>query len=90
MSIGALKCDKCHREEKLGEVSIRVERGIDFEKKLCTDCMEKMDIYWDYDSFEFVDAYATCPDCGGMMSWCTCCNMYSQNCCVDYGTCQCS
>ena len=28
--------------------------------------------------------------CGGEMSWCSCCEMYSNNCCVDWGTCQCS
>jgi len=28
--------------------------------------------------------------CGGQMSWCDCCQMYSNNCCVPYGTCQCS
>ncbi|WP_395000477.1 hypothetical protein [Acinetobacter sp.] len=28
--------------------------------------------------------------CGGMMSWCTCCEVFSNNCCVDYGTCMCS
>lgn len=28
--------------------------------------------------------------CGGEMSWCSCCEMYSNNCCIPYGTCQCS
>ncbi len=28
--------------------------------------------------------------CGGMMSWCSCCECYSHYCCVDYGTCLCS
>ena len=32
----------------------------------------------------------TCPDCGGEMTWCDCCRMWSQNGCVDYGACQCS
>lgn len=32
---------------------------------------------------------ATCPDCGGQMSWCSCCQMFSQHCCVDWGTCLC-
>lgn len=32
----------------------------------------------------------TCPYCNGEMSWCSCCEMYSSNCCQDYGTCQCS
>lgn len=29
-----------------------------------------------------------CPDCGGQMVWC--CDMWSQVCCHDYGTCPCS
>lgn len=28
--------------------------------------------------------------CGGEMQWCSCCEMYSNNCCQDYGTCMCS
>lgn len=28
--------------------------------------------------------------CGGEMTWCNCCEMFSNNCCQDYGTCQCS
>ena len=28
--------------------------------------------------------------CGGYMSWCSCCECYTNNCCVDYGTCMCS
>ena len=31
-----------------------------------------------------------CSDCGNYMSWCSCCQMWSSNCCQDYGTCQCS
>jgi hypothetical protein len=31
-----------------------------------------------------------CPDCGELMDWCHCCEMYTQNCCVEYGTCACS
>lgn len=31
-----------------------------------------------------------CPDCGGIMPWCTACEMYTQVCCIEYGTCQCS
>lgn len=33
---------------------------------------------------------SNCYLCGGTMSWCSCCNVYSRNCCVPYGTCQCS
>lgn len=31
-----------------------------------------------------------CPDCGGYMTWCDCCQMWSQDCCEEYGTCMCS
>lgn len=31
-----------------------------------------------------------CYDCGGQKRWCSCCEMYSQNCCIPYGTCLCS
>lgn len=34
--------------------------------------------------------HAECPDCGGQMSWCSCCEQWSQYCCQEYGTCQCS
>ncbi len=32
----------------------------------------------------------TCPDCCGVMNWCNSCKMWSQVCCVDWGTCACS
>lgn len=31
-----------------------------------------------------------CTDCGGKETWCEICEMYSQNCCIEYGTCECS
>lgn len=31
-----------------------------------------------------------CDECGGLMEWCDCCEMWTQICCVDYGTCMCS
>jgi len=31
-----------------------------------------------------------CEDCGGVMSWCESCEIHTQTCCVDYGTCRCS
>jgi hypothetical protein len=34
--------------------------------------------------------YRHCDWCGGQMQWCDCCQMYSNICCVDYGTCWCS
>ena len=33
---------------------------------------------------------STCIRCGNAMSWCSTCQMWSSNCCTDYGTCQCS
>ena len=29
-----------------------------------------------------------CDNCGGKMTWC--CNMWSQTCCEEWGTCPCS
>ena len=34
--------------------------------------------------------YKQCPDCGGLMEWCSCCETWNQSCCVEYGTCMCS
>ena len=31
-----------------------------------------------------------CGSCEGYMLWCSCCEVYTQTCCVDYGTCMCS
>ena len=31
-----------------------------------------------------------CDNCGGSMTWCNSCQMYSRNCCEDYGSCMCS
>ncbi len=33
---------------------------------------------------------STCELCGGTMTWCTCCEVYSSDCCEQYGTCMCS
>lgn len=32
----------------------------------------------------------TCPVCGGQMTWCSTCQVWSRTCCVEYGTCMCS
>jgi hypothetical protein len=32
----------------------------------------------------------TCNLCGGQMTWCSCCQVWSSTCCCDYGTCECS
>jgi hypothetical protein len=37
-----------------------------------------------------IDYPKTCHICGGEMSWCSLCEMWSSNCCCDYGTCMCS
>lgn len=31
-----------------------------------------------------------CEYCGGNLSWCSCCEVWSRNCCIEYGTCECS
>lgn len=31
-----------------------------------------------------------CPSCGGTMTWCESCMMWTQTCCEEYGTCLCS
>lgn len=31
-----------------------------------------------------------CPNCGGQMSWCDVCEMWSSDCCEEYGDCMCS
>jgi hypothetical protein len=36
------------------------------------------------------DGGIECDECGGQMSWCDTCQMWTRNCCVEYGTCQCS
>lgn len=33
---------------------------------------------------------SNCDNCGGVMTWCEGCRMYSKTCCEDYGTCLCS
>lgn len=37
-----------------------------------------------------LDRGKECPYCGGRMSWCSCCEVWSRTCCEEYGTCQCS
>jgi len=45
-------------------------------------------VYEDHEDYE--GDYIECPDCGGEMEWCNVCDMYTQICCIDYGTCWCS
>jgi hypothetical protein len=32
----------------------------------------------------------TCLYCGGEMSWCSVCRVWTSDCCQEYGTCECS
>ena len=34
--------------------------------------------------------YIECDHCGKDQSWCSCCQCWTRNCCVPYGTCGCS
>lgn len=56
---------------------------------LCYTCMADKELGWNDDGY-FVDKYHRCSFCSGYESWCETCQTYSRNCCVDYGTCQCS
>lgn len=31
-----------------------------------------------------------CDFCGGVRTWCSCCEVWSSTCCIPYGTCMCS
>ena len=31
-----------------------------------------------------------CTNCGGQMTWCSSCDMWTETCCDTYGTCACS
>jgi len=41
-------------------------------------------------SYGYKSYHSVCPYCNGEMTWCDICNMWSSNCCIDYGTCMCS
>ena len=41
-------------------------------------------------SYGYYNTNSVCPYCGGQMTWCSCCEVWSSNCCIDYGTCMCS
>ena len=45
---------------------------------------------WSYKVNTYGRGTKKCPDCGNHMSWCSSCEVWSQTCCQDYGTCQCS
>ncbi len=42
------------------------------------------------DMEEYQGDKVKCPNCGGEMDWCSGCAIYTQTCCVMYGTCMCS
>jgi hypothetical protein len=83
-----LFCTECGSEDVEHAELVYAENAT--PKALCWSCMRKLDLSWDHDERQFVDQTATCPDCDGLMYWCSCCCVYTQTCCVDYGTCQCS
>jgi len=43
-----------------------------------------------YDHEEDGIYYKQCPDCEGDMQWCSSCEVWSRNCCQEYGDCMCS
>ncbi len=48
---------------------------------------------WDTDGVYQDDRgiwYKPCIKCGGYMTWCSGCEMWSETCCEEYGTCMCS
>lgn len=75
-------CDACKKQEAIHEEHK--------ERALCEDCMKILELSWDRDNYEFVDDYRTCMDCGGIETWCNCCQMYDCHDCDPYGTCMCS
>jgi len=80
-----MKCDVCKKENE-----VNIHSDSNSNQTLCTECMEEKGLVWDRSESEFTPEYIDCPDCGGKMVWCSCCEMYSQICCIDFGTCQCS
>jgi len=74
-------CDNCNSKSTYEDIN---------GKKLCRLCMSKEGLSFDYDEREFVPQHAPCHDCDDQMEWCDCCGVYTQTCCVDYGTCMCS
>ena len=52
--------------------------------------LDKREFFVEPGEAEVMALDGVCPDCRGDMEWCDCCQMWSQICCVDYGTCECS
>jgi len=79
-----MNCTNCKKQE-----AVLVEEHGEL-RALCDDCMDKLGLVWDTDEYEFAPRYIHCPNCGGFIVWCDCCKMYTQSCCIEYGTCPCS
>lgn len=71
-------CDLLEAKEAVAAMRKVIEAG-ELDESKDGDKMEKEE-----------DDYMVCPDCGGMMVWCRSCLVWSQVCCVDDGTCECS
>lgn len=61
---------------------------------ICEDCNKELDTFDSSPKTNTCDdcfnEQSICNNCGENMSWCNTCQMFTQTCCVDYGTCQCS
>ena len=55
----------------------------------CCICDKKVDGS-DNGIYDYENEYAYCTDCGGQMTWCETCQMYTKTCCQEYGSCMCS
>jgi len=64
-----------YQKERLKRINIRKQKRKE----------KKREKHWLYGHGD-----ATCPDCGGKMTWCSSCQCWTRTCCVEYGTCQCS
>jgi len=45
---------------------------------------------WEDKARKYGRGYMRCHMCGNDMTWCSTCQVWSSNCCQDYGTCMCS
>lgn len=74
-----MKCKRC---------ALMCER--ENERELCEDCADIEGLVWSRDDEMFVETSRECGSCEGYENWCGFCQTYTQTCCVDYGTCECS
>lgn len=73
-------------KDKAVEAKYKEERQRRTYKRKEARIKARKDKLWNYGR----PSESTCPNCGGTMSWCSCCQMWTRTCCVEYGTCQCS